>query len=106
MVTDHTAMTNQMKHIFSALKAPVPTELGDRGKRMIDALNAASARRLRQGLHAQTSSGPPRRPNASPRSRVYADGGESTDLKPAAEKRIPKVQANLDKVHELQAGLK
>jgi putative membrane protein len=36
----------------------------------------------------------------------YADGGESADIKPAAAKAIPKVQAHLDKVHELQAAMK
>ena len=35
---------------------------------------------------------------------AYAEGGESKDIKPAAAKRIPKVQASLDKVHELQAA--
>ena len=42
MVTDHTAMSNQMKHVFAATKTTIPTELGPRGKRMIDALNAAT----------------------------------------------------------------
>jgi putative membrane protein len=37
---------------------------------------------------------------------AYAEGGESKDIKPAAAKNVPKVQAHLDKVHELQAALK
>jgi len=103
MVTDHTAMSNQMKHLFAATKTPIPTELGPRGKRMIDALNAAAPADfdklyLNQQQTAQAAeltllSG-------------YAEGGESKDIKPAAAKNVPKVQAHLDKVHELQAALK
>jgi len=101
MVTDHTAMTNQMKHLFVTLHVKVPTELGPRGTRMIEALNAATAADfdkvyLNQQQAAQAAE--------LTLLRVYADGGESTDLKPAAEKRIPAVQASLDKVHELQTA--
>ena len=101
MVADHATMTNQMKHVFAALGATVPTELGPRGTRMIDALNAASPADfdkvyLNQQEAAQAAE--------LATLRVYADSGESTDIKPAAEKRIPAVKANLDKVHELQAA--
>jgi putative membrane protein len=34
----------------------------------------------------------------------YAAGGESADIKPAAAKAVPKVQAHLAKVQELQAA--
>jgi putative membrane protein len=37
---------------------------------------------------------------------AYAEGGESSDIRPAAAKALPKVQAHLAKVHELQAALK
>ncbi len=101
MVADHATMTNQMKHVFAALGAKVPTELGPRGSRMIDALNAASPADfdkvyLNQQEAAQAAE--------LAVLRVYADSGESTDIKPAAEKRIPTVKAHLDKVHELQAA--
>ena len=101
MVADHATMTNQMKHVFAALGAKVPTELGPRGTRMIDALNAASPADfdkvyLNQQEAAQAAE--------LATLRVYADSGESTDIKPAAEKRIPAVKAHLDKVHELQAA--
>ena len=84
MVTDHTAMTNQMKHLFAATKVKIPTELGPRGKRMIDALNAAAPADfdklyLDQQQAAQAAE--------LTLLRVYAEGGESTDIKPAAEKR-------------------
>ena len=101
MVADHAAMTHQMRHIFAALEAKVPTELGPRGTRMIDALNAASPadfdktylNQQQAALGAELAV-----------LRVYADSGESTDIKPAAEKRIPAVTASLTKVQELLAA--
>ena len=74
---------------------PTPT-------RMIDALRASSAAdfgktHLNQQEAAQAAE--------LAVLRIYADSGESTDIKPAAEKRIPAVKASLDKVHELQASL-
>jgi putative membrane protein len=101
MVTDHTAMTNQMKHIFAATKVKVPTTLGPRGTRMIDALNAAAPADFDKVYLNQQQSAQAAELTLL---RVYADAGESSDLKPASEKRIPKVQASLDKVHELQAA--
>jgi len=101
MVADHTAMTNQMKHIFAATKVKVPTELGPRGARMIDALNAAAPADFDKVYLNQQQSAQAAELTVL---RVYADAGESSDLKPAAEKRIPKVQATLDKVHELRAA--
>ena len=101
MVADHTTMTNQMKHVFAALAVTVPTELGPRGTRMIDALNAASPEDFDKVYLNQQESA-----QAAELAllRVYADSGESTDIRPAAEKRIPAVKASLDKVHELQAA--
>jgi putative membrane protein len=101
MVADHSAMTNQMKHLFAATKVKVPTELGPRGKRMIEALNAAAPADFDKVYLNQLQSAQAAELTLL---RVYADAGESTDLKPAAAKRIPKVQAHLDKVHELQAA--
>jgi len=101
MVTDHTAMTNQMKHLFAATKLPIPTELGPRGKGMIDALNAASPADFDKLYLDQQQ--------AAQQAELallqgYADNGESTDIKPAAAKAVAKTQAHLDKVHELQAA--
>lgn len=101
MVADHGSMTAQMKHLFAATKVTVPTELGPRGKRMIEALNAAAPAEFdRVYLNQQQAA------QAAELAvlRVYAEAGESSDLRPAAEKRIPKVQASLDKVQELQAA--
>jgi len=90
-----------MKHLFAATKVKVPTELGPRGQRMIEALNAAAPADFDKAYLNQQQSAQAAELTAL---RVYADAGESTDIKPAAEKRIPKVQASLDKVHELQAA--
>ena len=103
MVTDYTAMTNQLKHLFAATKTPIPTELGPRGKRMIDALNAASPADFdKLYLEQQQTAHAAELTLLS----AYAEGGESKDIKPAAAKYVPKAQAHLDKVHELQAALK
>lgn len=101
MVADHTETTNQMKHLFVVTKVTVPTELGPRGQRMIAALNAAAPADFDKVYLDQQQAAQAAELTVL---RVYADGGESTDIKPAAAKRIPKVQASLDKVHELQAA--
>ena len=62
MVADHTTMTNQMKHVFAALKVKVPTELGPRGARMIDALNTASPADFDK-VYLKPARGRPWRPN-------------------------------------------
>ncbi len=102
MVTDHTAMSNQMRHLFSATNTKIPTELGPRGKRMIADLNAASPADFdKLYLDQQRTSQAAELTLLS----AYAEGGESTDIKPAAAKAIPEVQAALAKVQELQAAL-
>jgi putative membrane protein len=101
MVTDHTAMSNQMRHLFSATSTPIPTELGPRGKRMIDDLNAAAAADFDKLYLAQQQT-----TQAAELALLsaYAEGGESKDIKPAAARAVPKVQAHLAKVNELQAA--
>jgi putative membrane protein len=103
MVTDHTAMSNQVRHIFSATNTKIPTELGPRGRRKIDALNAASAADFDKLYLSQQQT-----TQAAELTLLsaYAEGGESKDIKPAAAKLIPQVRAHLAKVHELQAALK
>jgi putative membrane protein len=102
MVTDHTAMSNQVKHLFAATHTKIPTELGARGKRMIADLNAASPANFdKLYLNQQQTSQAAELTLLS----AYAEGGESSDIKPAAAKLIPQVQAHLAKVQELQAAL-
>jgi putative membrane protein len=103
MVTDHTAMSAQMKHIFAATGTPIPTELGPRGKRMIDDLNAASPADFDKLYLDQQQTA---QAGELTLLSAYAEGGESKDIKPAAARAVPKVQAQLAKVNELQAALK
>ncbi len=103
MVNDHTAMSAQMKHIFAATSTKIPTELGARGKRMLSDLNAASPADFDKLYLSQQQTAQAAELTLL---SAYAEGGESKDIKPAAAKAIPQVQAHLDKVHELQAGLK
>ena len=90
-----------MKHLFAATKLPIPTELGPRGKGMIDALNAAGPADFDK-LYLEQQQAAQQAELAL--LQGYADTGESTDIKPAAAKAVPKTQAHLDKVHELQAA--
>jgi putative membrane protein len=102
MVTDHTAMSNQLKHIFIATGTAIPTELGPRGKRMIDDLNAAAPADFDKLYLSQQQTAQAAELTLL---SAYAEGGESKDIKPAAARFIPKVQAHLAKVNELQAAL-
>jgi putative membrane protein len=103
MVADHTAMSNQLKHLFAATSTAIPTELGPRGKRMIDDLNAAAPADFDKLYLAQQQT---TQAGELTLLSAYAEGGESKDIKPAAARNIPKVQAHLAKVNELQAELK
>ena len=86
MVTDHTAMSNQLKHLFAATSTKIPTELGPRGKRMIDDLNAAAPADFdKLYLDQQQTSQAAELTLLS----AYAEGGESKDIKPAAAKAHP-----------------
>ena len=101
MVSDHTAMSDQMKHLFVATKEKIPTELGPRGKGMIDALNAAGPADFDKLYLEQQE--------AAQKAELsllqdYAGAGESADVKPAAAKAVPKVQAHLAKVQALRAS--
>lgn len=101
MVSDHTEASSQMKQLFVVTKVPVPTELGPRGQRMIAALEAAAPADFDKVYLDQQQAAQAAELTVL---RVYADGGESSDIRPAAAKRIPKVQASLEKVQELQAA--
>ena len=103
MAADHAAMTSQMKHVFEATKQPIPTALDARHKGMIDNLNAASPADFDKVYLSQQKAS---QDEELAMLKGYAEKGESADLKPAAEKRIPKVQAHLAKANELLAAMK
>ncbi len=101
MVTEHTALSNEMKPLVVASGKPAPTGLDERRKGMIDNLNAAAPADFdkvylsqQEAAHTETLD----------LMRGYADNGDDAGLKAAAGKAVPKVQAHLDKVKALLAA--
>jgi putative membrane protein len=100
MVTDHTALQNQMQPLITKAGKTAPTELDQRRKGMLDNLNAASAKDFDKvyldqqvAAHEETLT----------LMKGYADHGDNADLKAAAAKTAPKVQTHLDQAKALQA---
>lgn len=100
MVADHTAMSKGAEPAIKASGKPVPTELDERRKGMIDNLNAANPADFDAAYLSQQEAA---HQEALTLLKGYADGGDDAGLKAVATGAIPKVQAHLDKVHELQA---
>lgn len=100
MVTEHTAMTNEMKPLITAAGKTAPTGLDERRKGLIDNLNAASAADFDKTYLAQQEAA---HSETLTLMQGYADNGDDAGLKAAAAKAVPKVQAHLDKVKSLQA---
>lgn len=101
MVTDHTAMTNEMKPLITAAGKTPPTGLDERRKGLIDNLNAASAADFDKVYLSQQEAA---HTEALDLMKGYADHGDDAGLKAAASKAVPKIQAHLDKVKALQAA--
>jgi putative membrane protein len=102
MVTDHTAMLNEMKPLVTAAGKTMPTSLDQRRKGLIDNLNAASAADFDKtyidqqvAAHEETLT----------LLNGYAQNGDDAGLKALAAKAVPKVQAHLDKAKQIQASL-
>jgi putative membrane protein len=100
MVTDHTALGKQAEPALKASGKPLPLELDERRKGMIDNLNAAGPADFdkvylgqQEAAHNETLT----------LLKGYADGGDDAGLKAVATSAAPKVQAHLDKVRELQS---
>lgn len=100
MVTEHTAMTNEMKPLITAAGQTAPTGLDERRKGLIDNLNAVSAADFDKTYLAQQEAA---HSETLTLMQGYADNGDDAGLKAAAAKAVPKVQAHLDKVKSLQA---
>jgi putative membrane protein len=100
MVTDHTALSNEMKPLVTAAGKTLPTGLDERRKGMIDNLNAAPAGDFDKTYLAQQEAA---HNEALTLMKGYADNGDDAGLKAAAGKAVPKVQAHLDQVKKLQA---
>jgi putative membrane protein len=100
MFTDHTAMSKAAEPAIKASGKPVPAELDERRKGMIDNLNAAKPADFDAAYLSQQEAA---HQEALTLLKGYADGGDDAGLKAVATGAIPKVQMHLDKVHELQA---
>jgi len=102
MVTDHTAMSKAADPAVKASGKPVPTELDERRKGLIDNLNGAKPADFdKEYLNQQEAA----HKEALDLLKGYADHGDDAGLKTVASGAIAKVQEHLDKVHELQAAL-
>lgn len=101
MVTDHTALSNEMKPLVIAAGKSLPTGLDERRKGMIDNLNAAAPADFDQVYLSQQEAA---HSETLTLMKGYADNGDDAGLKAAAAKAAPKVQAHLDQVKKLQSG--
>jgi putative membrane protein len=101
MVTDHTAMSNEMKPLVTAAGKTPPTGLDERRKGMIDNLNAAPAADFDKAYLDQQEAA---HSEALTLMQGYADNGDDAGLKGGAAKAVPKIQAHLDHVKQLKAG--
>jgi putative membrane protein len=100
MVTDHTALENQMKPaITKSGKAP-PAQLDQRRKGFLDNLNAAGPSDFDKVYIDQQVAAHKETLNLL---KGYADNGDDPALKAVAAKAAPKVQAHLDRAQALQA---
>jgi putative membrane protein len=102
MVADHTALAAEMKPLIAKAVKTAPTELDQRRKGFLDNLSAATAAAFDKtyidqqvAAHEETLS----------LMKGYADNGDNPDLKAAAAKTAPKVQAHLNKAKAIQAKL-
>lgn len=101
MVTDHTAMSNEMKPLVAAAGKQPPAGLDERRKGLIDNLNAASAGEFDKVYLDQQEAA---HEEALTLMKGYAEKGDGLGLKDAASKAVPKVQAHLDRVKQLKAA--
>lgn len=101
MVTDHTALSNEMKPLITAAGKTAPAGLDERRKGLIDNLNAAAPADFDKVYLSQQEAA---HSEALDLLKGYADNGEDAGLKAGAAKAVPKVQAHLDHVKRLQGA--
>ena len=102
MVTEHTAMMNQMKPLVTAAGQTPPAGLDERRKGLIDNLNAAGASDFDQVYLSQQEAAHTEALNLM---QGYANNGDDAGLKAAAAGAVPKIQMHLDKVKALRAAM-
>jgi putative membrane protein len=101
MVTDHTAMSNEMKAILAKNNITPPAELDQRRKGMLDNLKAATGADFDKAYIAQQDAA---HAEAHTLMTGYAQNGDNAELKALAQKAAPKIQAHHDKVNQLKSG--
>lgn len=102
MVTDHTAMTNELKPLITKAGKTPAAALDQRRQGLLDNLNAASAKDFDKTYIDQQVAG---HDETLTLVKGYAENGGDAGLKAAAGKAAPKVQAHLDKAKAIQAKL-
>jgi putative membrane protein len=103
MVTQHTAMSNEMKPLIAAAGQTPADKLDERRQGFIDNLKTASAADFDKAYIDQQVAA---HGEALTLMQGYADAGGDAGLKAGAAKAIPKVQMHLDKAKSIQASLK
>lgn len=99
MVTDHTAMSNELKAAAQAAGQTLPTDLDQRRKGMIDNLTVASGADFDKAYLAQQDAA---HGEAHTLMTGYAENGDHPQLKALAQKAAPKIQAHHDRVKKLE----
>lgn len=102
MVTDHTALSNEMKPLISKAGRTAPTALDERRQGFIDNLKAASGQDFDKTYIDQQVAA---HDEALTLMQGYSQNGDNADLKAAAAKAAPKVQAHLERARTLQSQL-
>jgi putative membrane protein len=103
LVTEHTAMMNEMKPLVTAAGQTPADKLDERRQGFIDNLKQATDANFDKTYIDQQVAA---HGEALTLMQGYADGGSDAGLKAGAAKAVPKVQAHLDKAKAIQAGLK
>jgi putative membrane protein len=103
MVTDHTAMMNEMKPLVTAAGQKPADKLDERRQGFIDNLKQATDANFDKTYIDQQVAA---HNEALTLMQGYASDGPDAGLKAGAAKAVPKVQAHLDKAKSMQATLK
>jgi putative membrane protein len=103
MVTDHTAMMNEMKPLVAAAGQKPADSLDQRRQGFIDNLKSAKDADFDKTYADQQVAG---HQEALDLMQGYAKDGSDAGLKAGAAKAVPKVQMHLDKIKGIQASLK
>lgn len=102
MVTDHTAMMNEMKPLVAAAGQKPSPDLDQRRKGFLDNLKAAPAADFDKTYIDQQVAA---HNEALDLMKGYADHGSDAGLKAGAAKAVPKIQMHLDKAKQIQSTL-